>query len=119
MFLRGHLSQQARVPGERRSSGSRNNSFILDVGTKAPTRCPEQLRGEASHARLSKVGKLLGQREGDAALEERARGLPPLAQSGGLLLAQCLESQRTLEIQIISQTSILSILPKAVDPVLL
>lgn len=56
--------------------------------------------GEASHARLSKVGKLLGQREGNAALEKRPCRLPPLAQPGRLLLllAQGFKSQGTLEI---------------------
>lgn len=42
--------------------------------------------GEASHAGLSKVGELLGQRESDASLEKRACCLPPLAQPGCLLL---------------------------------
>lgn len=56
--------------------------------------------GEASHARLSEVGKLLGQREGNATLEERSCRLPPLAQPGCLLLllAQGLKSHGTLEI---------------------
>lgn len=77
--------------------------------------------GEASHAGLSKVGELLGQREGDTALEKRACCLSPLAQPGCLLLllAQGLESQGTLEVQTFSQASILSVLPKAVDPVML
>lgn len=86
LFLWGHLSQEARVPGESWPRGSRSNSFILHIGTKAPTSCPEQLMGEASHAGLSKVGELLGQRESDASLEKRACCLPPLAQPGCLLL---------------------------------
>lgn len=57
--------------------------------------------GETGHPRLSEVGKLLGQREGNATLEKRSCRLPPLAQPGCLLLlllAQGLESHRTLEI---------------------
>lgn len=78
--------------------------------------------GDAGHAGLSKVSELLRQREGNVAGEERARSLPPLAQPGRLLLlllAQSLESQRTLEVKTISQVSILSVLPKAIDPVML
>lgn len=55
--------------------------------------------GEASYAGLGEVGELLRQRKCNAALEERTCWLPPLAQSGRLLLlVQGLESQGTLEV---------------------
>lgn len=78
--------------------------------------------GEASHAGLSEVCELLGQRESNAALEEWACCLPPLAQPGCLLLlllAQGLESQGTLEVQTICQVSVLSVFSKAADSVML
>lgn len=85
-------------PGERRPGGGGDDGVVLHAGAQAPAVGPQELVGEAHHAGLAQVGQLLGQREGHVVLEERPRHLPPLAQPGGLLLAQRFQSQGPLQI---------------------
>lgn len=92
------FNRRPRPPCERRPSGGRDDGFVVHAGPQAPAVRPQELVRKADHAGLGEVGQLLGERKGHVVLEEGSRHFPPLAQPGGLLLAQGFQSQGTLEI---------------------